>query len=132
MSGDPWILVHDFSAGAQALLHLELEYLPEQECLLVHGIDPESGEVSYSGVPVWPEGVQPLDEDADADEGAGVHVPDHGPLVDGDTFTAGGAPGAEEEPPEGVDPSELGPEQGCDGEGYVVLNADSISEGAEL
>ena len=121
---DPWIIVHDFSAGPEALLHLELEYLPDHDCLVVHGVNPETQSVEYSGAPVWPEYVQPLNKDGEV----GVVDPDYGRLVDGESFTAGGSPGATESLPSAVEI----PDEEClaDG-GFVPINHGSLGAGED-
>lgn len=120
MGEDPRIIVHDFSTGPEMALTLELEYLPEEGCLVAHSGDQDSDEGVTTMAPLWPTEVSPLNEDGMV----GVTVASVGPVVSGDTFTAAGAPW---DLPGGGQDIDL-PRACLPEDGFVLLNGDSIGK----
>lgn len=116
---DPRIIVHDFSAGPDMALTLELEYLPDEGCLVAHSGDEEAEEGVMTMAPLWPKEVSPLNEGGMV----GVTVASVGPIVTGDTFTAGGAPW---DLPDGGQEIDL-PRACLPEGGFVLVNEDSLS-----
>lgn len=118
---DPQILVHDFSAARDMLVYLRLEYLPEHGCLVVHTIAIETEEPTGVSAPIWPNDVEPLNEDGRI----GVTDPGAGELVDGDLFTTGGSYTSASELEEVPDL----PEECAPGGEFVTVNQGALEKG---
>ena len=118
---DPRIIVHDLSLAMEAALTLELEYLREEGCLVVHSRDEETQEITATAAPVWPEDVSPVQEEGEG----GITVASVGSIVNGDVFSAVG--GSWEATGEAQD---IDLPQAClPADGFFLLNEGSIATG---
>ncbi|MEU8108268.1 hypothetical protein AB0C18_31605 [Nonomuraea muscovyensis] len=109
--GDPAILVHNMTYGADMEVGGRLAYRADGRCLVVTAT--RDGRPAAL-TPVWPPGTEPLTDGGRR----GVRGPSFGPLLDGDTVTAAG-----DEWPAGD--SRVRGLPAC-GDGFVVFNPGSF------